>query len=419
MTTTLPTDADASLPSLPRREARTQAESGAAGHESLLERARALGPFLRERAAAAEQTGRLPREVLDALRDAGCFRMLLPRSLGGLEVDPVTYILVAEEISRADSAAGWVLQAGNMGAWWSSRLTAEGATAVHGDDPSALMAAAFHPPQQVVEVEGGYRISGRGPLASNIHDARWLFLTALVMDNGRPRMTPAGPMLIGAILHANEARVIDTWDSLGMRGTDSNDVVVESVFVPAARTYPFDPNAPLNALYQGPLYRFPVVGATSIIGAPVALGIAREAINALRELATGKVAFGFTKPMNERTTVQSQVARAEAMLRSARLLFLDTIAGAWSRTLSGEGSTLEQKADLLNAGVHVVSTCATVVSMMHAIAGTTGIYTRHPLERHFRDANTLRHHGFVSENRFEAVGQVYLGVPPEFAMVAL
>jgi alkylation response protein AidB-like acyl-CoA dehydrogenase len=106
------------------------------------------------------------------------------------------------------------------------------------------------------------------------------------------------------------------------------------------------------------------------------------------------------------------------MLRAARLLYYDTQHAAWSRAVSGEGSTLEQKADLLLSAVHAVTTAATVTDMMHRIAGSTGIYTRSLLERHFRDAQTLRHHGFLSENRFEAVGQVYLGVPPEFGMIA-
>jgi alkylation response protein AidB-like acyl-CoA dehydrogenase len=105
------------------------------------------------------------------------------------------------------------------------------------------------------------------------------------------------------------------------------------------------------------------------------------------------------------------------MLRAARLLFYDTLAGVWSIVLTGESVTLEQKADLVLAGTHAASTAATVAGMMHQLAGTTGIYERSPLERHFRDANTLRHHGFMSENRFETVGQVYLGVPPEFPLI--
>jgi indole-3-acetate monooxygenase len=106
------------------------------------------------------------------------------------------------------------------------------------------------------------------------------------------------------------------------------------------------------------------------------------------------------------------------MLRAARLLYYDTLARVWRAALADEPVTLEQKADLALAGAHAASTAATVVGMVHQLGGTTGIYERSPLERHFRDANTLRHHGFMSENRFEVVGQVYLGVPPEFPLIA-
>ncbi|HJR16153.1 MAG TPA: acyl-CoA dehydrogenase family protein, partial [Gemmatimonadales bacterium] len=152
--------------------------------------------------------------------------------------------------------------------------------------------------------------------------------------------------------------------------------------------------------------------------APVPLAVARAAIGEVHELAQRKTALGFSKPLRERAVVQATLAKAEARLRAARLLYYDTFREVWDRTLAGEQSTLEQKADLLLAGAYAATTAAQVTDMMHRLAGTTGIYAKNPLERHFRDAQTLRHHGFVSENRFEAVGQVYLGLPPEFAMMA-
>jgi indole-3-acetate monooxygenase len=386
--------------------------------QGLLERVRALAPIVRAHSDEAENNRRLSKEVIHALAEAGLFRMFLPRALGGLEVDPVTYCEVAEELARVDTAAGWILQAGNQGAWWTARMPQEGAETVYRENPSALVAAAFHPPQQAVEVEAGYRITGRGPLASNIHDAEWLFLSAIVMDGGQPKMTNGMPEVRGVTLRASDVQIVDTWHSLGMRGTDSNDVVMDNVFVPAALTFPLVPEVAPNPHFLGPLYRFPGIGAASTIAAPVALAIAREAINELRALATKKTAFGFMKPLRERSAVQIAVARSEALLRSARLLFYDTLGAAWARALAGSRSTLEQNADLLLAGVHAVSTGAKVTDMVHRLAGTTGIYQRNRLERLYRDMSTVRHHGFVSENRLEAVGQVYLGLPPEFGMVA-
>lgn len=383
----------------------------------LLTAAQKIGPTIRQHATEAERRRRLSPEVIEALSDSGFYRLLLPKSLGGLEVDPVTCSQIVEEIARFDSAAAWSLQAGNTGAWWAARLPPEGTAEIYGSNPSAIMSAAFHPPQRAVEVEGGYRITGRGPLASNIHDADWLFLTAMVMDGEAPKMIEGMPEVIGLVVKADDARIIDTWDSLGMRGTDSNDVVVDNVFVPTTRTFHLTPVFTPPPHFEGPLYRFPGIGATVCIVAPIPLALARGAITELRQLAERKTAFGFMKPLRERAPIQSTVAKAEAMLRSARLLFYDTVSSLWGKTVAGEPLSLEQKADLLLAGSHAVSTAATVTDMMHRAAGTTGIYATNPLERHLRDAQTLRHHGFVSENRLEAVGQVYLGVAPEFVMV--
>lgn len=385
--------------------------------EALLAAARSIGPLIREHAEEAERRRRLSPEVLGALAESGFFRLLLPRSLGGLEVDPVTCSRVVEEIAQFDSAAGWSLQAANAGDWWAARLGKEGVEEIYGHDPNVVTSAAFHPPQRAVEAPGGYRITGRGPLASNIHDSDWLFLTALVMDGDQPRMTGGRPHAIGLVLRAGEVEIVDTWYSLGMRATDSNDVVMNDVFVPASRTFPLVPDFQPGPHYQGALYRFPAIAAAFFTVAPVPLAVAIGAISEVRALAQRKTAFGFARTLRDRPTVQTALARAEGMLRAARLLYYDTLGVAWTRTERGETSSLEQKADLLLAAAHLSATASTVTDMMHRVAGTSGIYTKSPLERHFRDAQTLRHHGFMSENRFEAVGQVYCGVTPEFEMV--
>jgi len=127
----------------------------------LFERIRALAPVIREHAATAEQERRLPKPVHQALIAGGFQRMLAPRSLGGFELDPVSCASVVEEIAGIDSATAWALQAPNVNVWWASKLSDQGAEEFYGSDPSRMMAAAFHPPQQAVEVAGGYRVTGR------------------------------------------------------------------------------------------------------------------------------------------------------------------------------------------------------------------------------------------------------------------
>lgn len=386
--------------------------------EQLLATARQLGPMIRAHSDAAERDRRVAKPVLAALAAAGLQSMFAPRTLGGLEVDPVTCARVVEEIASADSAAGWALQAPNVNAWWASRLADEGVEEIYGAHPGIMMAAAFHPPQQATEVPGGYRVTGHAPLASNIHDCEWVLFTAFILEGGQPRITELGPAMIAVIMPTSDVQVLDTWYTLGMRGTDSNDVTFTDVFVPTRRSFVLAPEFKAGRHFQGPLYRYPAVASVGIFSAAVLLATARGAITELYELAERKTPFGSMKMLRDRSTVQTTVADAEAILRSARALFYDTLAEAWGRTAAGEPNTLEQKADLLLADIHAVRSAVQVTELMHRLAGTSAIYRKNRIERHFRDAHTLRQHGFVSESKLETVGQIYLGLPPEFPLVA-
>jgi alkylation response protein AidB-like acyl-CoA dehydrogenase len=349
---------------------------------------------------------------------AGLFRMFTPRSLGGLEADPITVARVAEEVAAFDSAAGWALQAGNTGAWWAARFPEPGVAEMFADGPDLLMAASFSPPHRAEEVSGGYRFTGRGPLASTIHDSPWVMMTGIVHDGAQPRMTPAGPAIVALAMRRGDVQIVDTWHSLGMRGTDSNDVAVDGVLVPSSRSFLVSPEFQPGRHFGGPLYRLPALASVDVVIVPIALAVARGAITALRELCDRKVPMGAVKTLQHRAPVQAAVAEGEARLRSARLLFYDTLTTAWQRAVAGAPATLEQKADLMLASAHAVRTAAQVADLMHRMGGTSGVYARSRLERHFRDAETLRHHGFVCEARLETVGQVYLGVDPEFGFVA-
>jgi alkylation response protein AidB-like acyl-CoA dehydrogenase len=386
--------------------------------EGIVAAARDVGSLIAKHVETTERNRRLAPPVIDALRAAGLFRLFTPRAFGGLEVDPVTFARVVEEVSTFDSAAGWAFQV-NTGAWWTSRISPEGVAELYADGPDLMMAASFAPPHRAEEVPGGYRITGRGPLASTIHDSHWALMSAIVFDGDQPRMTPAGPDFISVVMRTTEVEIIDTWDSLGMRGTDSNDIAANGVFVPESRAFRFEPDSITTAPFDGPLYRMPALAATFPIIAPVALAIASGAIRELRNVVTTKVPLGMMKTARDRGAVQAAVAEAEAMLRSARLFFYDALATSWRRAVAGEPFSLEHKADLMLASTWAVHSAARATDLMHRMGGTNGIYARSRLERHFRDAQTVRHHGFVSDSRLETVGQVYLGVPPEFPFVVL
>ena len=387
---------------------------------TLIDAARHILPVIRDHNAEAERERRLSRSVLNALTNAGLLRMWTPRSLGGLEVDPLTSARVIEEVAGADSAAGWTLVNPLTYAFFCARLPDAGAEEIYRSGPHALIAGPFHPPMEATPVAGGYRLTGRAPFASNCHDATWVARTAMVMDGDTPQLSASGaPEVLLAFVPVEACDIIDTWYVMGMRGTGSDDIVMTNLFVSQARTFPLVPEFTAGSHYQGPLYQFSAMGNVAATFPPVVLAVARQALDAVYTIAQGKTPFASTTLLRERATAQVKLAQAEAMLRSARALLYETLGEVWEQTLAGEPPSLGQRADLLLAVAHATSSAAKVVELAYNVAGTSGIYTRNPLERHFRDIQVLKQHGFASENRYETVSQVYFGLPPEFAPVAL
>jgi len=382
---------------------------------SLIDAAREITPIIQKHNQEAERERRLSRPVLDALREKGLLRMSTPRSLGGLETDPITRALVVEEISRHDSAAGWTLENPLDWAFFCSRLPDEGAEEIYSNGADVLIAAQFGRPLNATSTEGGYRISGRAPFVSNCYDADWISSTALVDVD---QHSGGEPEMVMVYFRRDECEIIDNWDVMGMRGTGSHDISVTDVYVPESRTFRMVPEFEPGSHYQGPLYRLPFVGAPATgIPTPM-LGVARRALDEVTELALTKTPVASSGLLKERSSAQVQLGKAEAVLRSGRLLLLDTVSEAWQRCVDGGTHSLKQKADLLLAVAHAMSSAVQAVELACSIAGTTAFRATSPLERCFRDVQTMRHHVFASEARYGTFGQVYLGVPPDFPVVA-
>ena len=381
---------------------------------SLIEAAQRIGPVIKEHSEEAERERRLSSPVLAALHESGLLRMYTPRSLGGLEVDPITRTRVSEEIAGYDAAAGWTLCKPLDWAHFCARLPDEGPAEIYGNGADVLIAAQFGRPLTAKPVQGGYRIAGRAPFVSNCYDSNWFAMTAVVSR----AEDEAEPEMVMVYFPRESGQIIDTWHVLGMRGTGSNDVSVEDVFVPISRTFPMVPEFESGSHYQGPLYRFPLFGIVATSIPPVMLAMARNAIDEVSALAQGKTPVASSKLLRDRASAQAKVARAEAILRSGRLLLYDTLSTAWEMTLAGETLSLTKKADLLLASTHAATSATKAVELMYSVAGTSAIRTTSPLERYFRDIQVLKHHALAAESRYETVGQVYLGLPPDLPVLA-
>jgi alkylation response protein AidB-like acyl-CoA dehydrogenase len=384
----------------------------------LLIRVSGIASILRASAAESERDRRLSALAVDAMKAAGLYRLCRPKALGGLEADALTALRVLEEVSRIDAAAGWNLQICCGGYCFGAWLPEEGGLDL-GREPNAIVAGAVAPPGRAIPVEGGYRVTGRWPFASGCNHADWLLGAAFIFDGDEPRKGENGvPLLLLLAFPASELQIVDTWHTLGMRGTGSHDIAAADVFVPERHAGIWKPLAQRPPAFAGPLYRLSVWFPVAALATP-ALGTARAAIDALIELSGKKTPAYTRSPLAQRPVVQTQIAQAEALLGAARAYFYQVLGEAWTTVADGEPLSMRQKMDVQLATSHAIKSAADIATLVHQAAGTTGIRNEQPFERFFRDAHTITQHAFGSAARFESVGKLLLGQETDWAFFAL
>jgi alkylation response protein AidB-like acyl-CoA dehydrogenase len=358
-------------------------------------------------AAEIEQGRSLPASLVQELLDAGMMSLCLPRALGGVEAEPREFVLALQELARGDGATGWCAMIASTSGLLAAYLPEEEARAIYGGGRT-ISAGVYAPRGRADRCEGGYRVSGRWPFVSGIGHSEWLMGGCIVHADGAPELLAGGqPDVRLMLMPASSVEVIDTWSVSGLRGTGSHDMSVTEELVPEARGVSLLSEPPRSA---GPLYAFPLFGLLSLGIASVALGIARGAIEDLVDLAAGKTPFGSARSLARRSTVQAEVARAEATLRAACALMLDAVAHAWEQALEGEAISTERRMGLRLAATHATRSAADVARSMYELGGGSSIYEQSPLQRRFRDAHVATQHMMVGPSTWELAGRLLLGV---------
>lgn len=381
--------------------------SGAA----LLETARVLAPRIAAAADRIELERRLPLEVVHAMADAGLFRMLVPRSLGGGEMDLATYANVVEEVAKADGSTAWCLSQAAGTAAVAARLGPDGAREIFGSDPRSIVA--WGPPREAraITVEAGYRVTGRWTFASGCRHATWLGGFAPIYEqDGHPVLAADGTHDGRTMLFpAADGEIIDVWHVSGLRGTGSDDIAASDLFVPCSRTVHAQRDPPRE---PGPLYAFSLTSLYATGFASVALGIVRTMLDAFIEFAGAKRQRGVQDVLRENAVVQSQVAQAEAHLRSARAFLHETIGDVWSAVGSTGALTVAQRIQIRLATTHAIHLATQAADLVYHAAGADAILARQPFERRFRDVHAVRQQVQGRQAHYEAVGRFLLGLDP-------
>ena len=372
--------------------------------------ARALSPLIRKSRDEMETLRRLSDPVVRALAEAGIFRAYYPRSLGGMEVSPLTFMEVVEEVSRADGSTGWSAMITGNGGYLAGRLKKEVAKALFGEPPDVRVSGTVIPLGEARITEGGFQVSGHFTFASGIDYANWLMCNCIVFDASGPKTTPQGaPETVMAFVPVDQADLLDTWTAVGMCATGSHDFKLHDVFVPAERSFslydqPFEP---------GPLYN-PRTMTVFLLG-PVAaslLGIARGAMDTFIASVADKGSNMSPTPLRDRPAAQAAVGQAEVAIGSARTYLFETLEQVWNAAYTDETDPGRPIAQARLAITHAFNESTRAVDLLFQAAGTTAVYRSHPIERFHRDIHVAAKHWAGYSSNVDMAGQVLLGLTP-------
>ena len=374
-------------------------------------RARALGPAITAAGDEIERTQTIPEPLWSQVVAARMPRMLLPRSVGGDQVEPWVYMRAIEEISRFDGSLGWNLFVANSAALIAPFIPLESARTIYAD-PRAVIA--WGPPNEhkAVAVPGGYRITGEWYFASGCRQATWMGAHAHVVEpDGSLRLNRFGRPTTRTLLYpAHHAEHIEDWNTLGMRGTASEGYRLRDLFVP--EEFSGTREDPTLRRDTGPLYAFTMPGLYAVGVVGVAFGIARAMLDAFADLAREKTPRGLVR-LADNAVVQSTYAHREANLGSARSYMVETLRDIYDRADDIEPTGAEDRVALRLACAHGIGVAIEIADYVYKAAGTSAIFKGTPFERRFRDMHTLSQQIQSRDSHFEAVGRTMFNGDPD------
>ena len=398
-----PSDRSDVVGTLPQTERR---DFSAIGYAEAMRRARAMVPILRERAARAEDARMLLRENEQLLHESGLFRFHQPKSFGGMELDFVAVVDIPAELARGCPSTAW--NVGNVAChhWILGYYDPATQHEVWDANPDALIASSIAlAAGRGRKADGGFVINGRWPFSSAVDNSDWNMLAVSIYDGDGK--TPVDWRL--CLVPKSDYEVIDTWYAMGMAATGSKDVAVSELFVPERRALPLlrcrgGSGHPGAALSPGPLYRIPIVAASSHPLAPAALGAAEGAYELFLETMATRAGTYTGARVADFQAVQIKVARARCLIDSARDLLRQSAIAFQAAAQRNEAPDLETKLRFRAHSAFAVNQSREAVETLWSCYGAQGLYTRDPLQRHLRDVLAISQH--FSFN-FDIAGAAY------------
>jgi 3-hydroxy-9,10-secoandrosta-1,3,5(10)-triene-9,17-dione monooxygenase len=393
----------------------SESDASDRAYATMVARARALIPRLRDRASRTEELRRLPPETERELHDAGLLRIVQPKRVGGSELDYVALVDCADAIGQADASVAWNFANLASHHWMLAMFDQRAQDLIWGRDPNTLIASSFiFPAGRARKVDGGYRLRGSWPFSSGVDSSEWNMLASVVSSDDEAD----GIEYRIFLLNKSDYRIKDTWNATGLRGTGSNDVEVDDAFVAEAMTVAVNDLAggptPGSAVNPNALYSLPVFSLFPFVLSGVALGNAQACLDDYVDLARHRASTYNRAKLGDLQTTQIKIAEASSKIDAARLIMRSTCIAAMADARGGQFSDIAAKTKMRRDGAFSVNLCTEAVSLLFAASGARGLYTSGALQRQFRDAHAINSHiAFNFDAAGTNYGRVALGLPSE------
>src|SRR6266545_4905556 len=385
--------------------------------EPAVRAAAALRSVIRGYRDEIEREQRLPKALVEQFHAAGFYSLVMPRALGGLQADPLTYVRVVELLAEAGGSVGWNLANSSIGHLVTLGLPDEGVHEIYARGADTIIAGtAVMGGGRAVPVDGGYRVTGRWPFGTGCQESSWMLGSFQILDGDQPRRSPDGSSVYWrGIFQRSEAQIVEgSWDVAGMRATGSFDWTVDDVFLPERRTM-VHAGIPLDnqwARWPGISYALPAQAWVGPHHSAVITGLARAGIDALIELAGEKTPRGRTGRLCDNPQVQDAVGRADAILNSGRLYRNAMIVELWNALADGRETTLEQRARCRLAAVHAGDCARQAMDLMFRHGGSTSFKTESRLAEVWRDLQVVGQAATLAPEWYPIGGRAFLGLDP-------
>ncbi len=376
----------------------------------LVERASALRPLLEANAAETEKNRRVVEENISAIREAGLFKIMVPRRFGGLQTDMRTMLEVSEALAKGDGATAWATTLMNVCSFFAGMASEQAQNDVWGSNPEARIAGVFAPSATTRKVEGGYVVNGKWPWSSGCLHSNWVLMGVPVVD-GAGQLVDQG----AALIPIEECTIEDTWYVVGMRGSGSNTVVAEEVFVPDHRimsvSQTMGGNAP-TPFTDEILYRCAFIPVAALILAGPMVGLVKRAHEFVLEKAAKRtISYTFYKNQTESPSFQMAVAEAGMLVDTVRMHVMRACDDIWNAAVENRLMTYEERARVRMDTGYAAKTAREAMDLLLSAHGASSFAESSPLQRMWRDLETCSRHAVVHpEISTEVYGKALVGI---------